>query len=301
MQPFEIPAHFNDSYTHNVEMLLQRQGPKFLEAVTMRPFQGQSAQVVKQFGDVAFRDKTVRHSDTQFDDLIHMQRWIFPSDKVLAMAVDSQDELRMLDSPLSAYAEAGRMAYGRAVDDYIIPAFFGVAQTGVKGATAVNFDPLAKNTIAVNYVESGGAVNSGLTIAKLRAARKKLLQNFVDVQAEQPYIGVTAQQIQDLLATTEVTNQLYNSVRALVSGDVDTFMGFKFIQNEALPVDGSNYTRCPVWVKSGVVYGQWEGLVTRIGPRPDKDYLTQIHMTFTAGATRTNEDKVLEIKCDPTL
>jgi hypothetical protein len=301
MTPFEIPAHFNDSYTHNVEMLLQRKGPKFLEAVTMRPYQGEQAQVVKQFGDVSFRDKTTRHSDTQFDDLIHMQRWIFPGDKVLALPVDSQDELRMLDSPLSAYAEAGRLAYGRAIDDIIMPAFFGVAQTGIKGATATSFDPLSKNTIAVNYVESGSAANSGLTIAKLRAARKKLLQNFVDVEAEQPYVGVTAQQIQDLLATTEVTNSLYNQVKALVSGDVDSFMGFKFIQNEALPKDGSGYQRCPVWVKSGMVYGQWEGLVTRIGPRPDKDYLTQIHMTFTGGATRTNEDKVLEIKCDPTL
>ncbi|UDL89840.1 phage capsid protein [Mesorhizobium sp. PAMC28654] len=299
MTPFEIPAHFNDSYTHNVEMLLQRKGPKFLEAVTMRPYQGEQAQVVKQFGDVAFRDKTTRHSDTQFDDLIHMQRWIFPSDKVLALPVDSQDELRVLDSPLSAYAEAGRMAYGRAVDDFILPAFFGISPTGIKGATQPAFP--AGNQIAVNYVESGAAANSGLTIAKLRAARKKLAQNFVDLEVEEAYVGVTAQQVQDLLATTEVTNSLYNQVKALVAGDVDSFMGFKFIKSEAIPVDASNYTRCPVWVKSGLVYGQWEGLITRIGPRPDKDYLTQIHMTFTGGATRTQEGKVLEIKCDPTL
>jgi hypothetical protein len=299
MTPFEIPAHFNDSYTHNVEMLLQRQGPKFLEAVTMRPYQGEQAQVVKQFGDVSFRDKTTRHSDTQFDDLVHMQRWIFPSDKVLALPVDSQDELRMLDSPLSAYAEAGRLAYGRAIDDFIIPAFFGTAQTGIKGATQTAFP--SANQIAVNYVESGAPANSGLTIAKLRAARTKLKQNFVDLEAEQPYVAINAKAEQDLLATTEVTNQLYNQVKALVSGDVDSFMGFKFIKSEALQADGSGYTRCPVWVKSGMVYGQWEGLVTRIGPRPDKDYLTQIHMTFTAGATRTQENKVLEIKCDPTL
>jgi hypothetical protein len=299
MTPFEIPAHFNDSYTHNVEMLLQRKGPKFLEAVTMRPYQGEQAQVVKQFGDVTFRDKTTRHSDTQFDDLIHMQRWIFPSDKVLALPVDSQDELRMLDSPLSAYAEAGRLAYGRAIDDFIIPAFFGTAQTGVKGATQTAFP--SANQIAVNYVESGATANSGMTIAKLRAARRMLKQNFVDLETEEPYIAINAKAEQDLLGTTEVTNTLYNQVKALVNGDVDTFLGFKFIKSEALQVDASGYTRCPVWVKSGVVYGQWEGLVTRIGPRPDKDYLTQIHMTFTGGATRTQEGKVLEIKCDPTL
>lgn len=294
MTPFEIPAHFNDSYTHNVEMLLQRQGPKLLEAVTMRPYQGEQAQVVKQFGDVSFRDKTTRHSDTQFDDLIHKQRWIFPSDKVLALPVDSQDELRMLDSPLSAYAEAGRLAYGRAIDDFIMPAFFGTSQTGIKGATATPFD--TNNVIAVDYNDVGAAANAGLTIAKLRGVRTKLKQNFVDLEAEQPYIAINAKAEQDLLGTTEVTNTLYNQVKALVSGEVDTFLGFKFIKTEAIEVDGSGYLRLPVWVKSGVVYGQWEGLVTRIGPRPDKDYLTQIHMTFTAGATRTNEGKVCEIK-----
>jgi hypothetical protein len=295
MQPFEIPAHFNDSYTHNVEMLLRRTGPVFLQYVNTSAYQGQQAQVVKQFGDVSFRERTTRHADTQFDELIHKQRWIFPTDYVLAIPVDSQDELRMLDSPLSAYAEAGRLAYGKQVDDLIIEGFFADAQTGVRGGTVTSFP--AGNVIAVDNDQSG--TNAGLTIGKLRAARKMLKQKNVDLKAEMPYIGVTASEVDNLLGSTSVTSADYNSVKALVDGEVNTFMGFTFVHNEGIQEDDDGYHRCPVWVKSGMVYGQWQGLVTNIGPRPDKDYLTQIHMAFTSGVTRTNEDKVLEIKCDP--
>jgi hypothetical protein len=298
MTDFLIPDHFNDSYTHNVEMLLRRQGPTFLPYVTMAAYQGEQAQVVKQFGDVSFRERTTRHGDTQFDELLHKQRWIFPADYVLAIPVDSQDELRMLDSPLSAYAEAGRLAYGKQIDDIIVPAFFGTAQTGKKGATQTAY--ATGNTVAVDYVESGSTANSGLTIAKLRKARKLMKKKFVDLKAEKPYVGVTSDEMDNLLRTTEVTSADYNSVKALVQGDVNTFMGFEFVESEAVEEDDDGYHRCPVWVKSGVVFGQWQGLVTRIGDRPDKDYLTQIHMSFTSGATRTNEDKVFEIKCDPT-
>lgn len=296
MTNFEIPSHFFQAYTTNVEMLLRRLGPTFLGLVGNASYSGEAAQVVKQFGDVEFRDKGQRHSDTVFDELIHKQRWIYPNDYVLAIPVDSQDELRLLDSPLSPYAEAGRLAYGKKIDDIIIPAFFADAKTGKNGGTTTQFD--SNNVIAVT-VGNGGSGNVGLNVSKLRAARKLLLQKNVDIKAEQPMIGVTASELDNLLSSTSVTSADYNTVKALVNGDVDTFLGFKFIHSEGLPQDGSGYTRCPVWVKSGMVYGQWQGLVTNIGPRPDKDYLTQIHMAFTAGATRVNEDKVLEIKCNP--
>jgi hypothetical protein len=298
MEPFDIPAHFHQAYTTNVEMLLRRKGPVLLPFVTMAAYSGESAQVVKQFGDVAFRDKTTRHSDTQFDELIHKQRWIFPNDKVLAIPVDSQDELRMLDSPLSPYAEAGRLAYGKQIDDMIVDGFFADAQTGKKGATVTPWD--TANQIGVQVGSSNGATDCGLNIGKLRAARKKLLQNHVDLKAERPYIAVNAQGLDNLLSETAVQSADYNTVKALVNGDINTFMGFEFVHIEAIETDANGDYMYPVWVKSGVVYGQWAGLVTRIGPRPDKDYLTQIHMTFTAGVTRTQEAKVLRILGDPT-
>lgn len=288
---FEIPAHYAESFTTNVELLLQRQGGALSPYVSMGSYVGESAQVVKQFGEVEFQTKTARNSDTQWTDIEHKQRWVFPTDYNLALPVDNEDELRMLNSPLSPYASAMRTAAARKMDDIIISAFDGTSKTGENGGTSTSFD--SNNQIAVNF----GGSTTGLTVEKLREARRILLANYVDLKAETPYVGVTAKQMDDLLAETEVTSSDYNSVKALVQGEVDTFLGFKFVHSEGLTVDGSSYRKVPFWVPSGMHMGMWNGLETRIDERADKNYTTQVFMRMTLGACRTQEGKVGQILC----
>lgn len=289
---FEIPEHFAESFTTNVELLLQRKGGALAPFVSQGSYVGESAQVVKQFGSVEFAQKTARNSDTEWSDIQHKQRWVFPTDYNLSLPVDKEDELRMLNSPLSPYAEAMRTAAARKIDDILIDAFDGTSKTGENGGTSTSFD--SNNEIAV---DNGAAAATGLNVSKLRAARKQLLENHVDLSMEPAYIAVTAQQIDDLLGETEVTSSDYNTVKALVAGDVDTFMGFKFIQTEGLDVDGNSYRKCPFWVASGMHLARWNGLQTRIDERADKNYTTQVWMAMTLGACRTQEGKVGRILC----
>jgi hypothetical protein len=44
----------------------------------------------------------------------------------------------------------------------------------------------------------------------------------------------------DLLGTTQVTSSDFNTVKALVQGSVDSFMGFKFISSNRLPHNGTS-------------------------------------------------------------
>lgn len=286
---FEIPEHFHSQFTRNVELLLQQRQPKLLGAVGMGSYSGESAQVVKQFGEVEFQEKNVRHKNTTFSDIEHKQRWVFPVDYTLALPVDKEDELRLLDSPLSPYAEAMRAAWARRVDQTISDAFFGAARTGKNGSESTAFDT-ANQQIAV------GA--SGLTVSKLIEAREILRGNEVDLDAEPVHIALTSTQFSDLLEDEKVTSADYNTVRALTSGEINTYMGFVFHHYEGLGVDGSDNRRIPVWVPSGVHFAQWGGFNTRIDERPDKEYLTQVFMSGTVDATRTQEGKVIEILCD---
>jgi hypothetical protein len=185
-----------------------------------------------------------------------------------------------------------RAAYARKWDDIVIASFFGTAQTGKNGATTTSF-PAGQQVSA----SAGAAAATGLNVEKLIQARQLLVQAEVDLRSEKPYIAVTARQISDLLRTTEVTNADYAGLKRLESGEVDTFMGFRFIRSERLLLNGSNQTRCPVWVPSAIVLGTWNGLETRIGERPDKKYINQVYMRATLGATRTQETKVVEIPC----
>jgi len=90
-----------------------------------------------------------------------------------------------------------------------------------------------------------------------------------------------------------LTKRLYE-----VQGNVDTFLGFKFIQCERLGVDGSGDRRCIAWAKSGMHLGMWNDINTKISERADKSYATQVYVKGTFGATRTDEKKVVEIICN---
>jgi hypothetical protein len=286
---FQVSTAFVQQYTTNVSLLLQQRGSKLRDAVTVGSYTGKAAKAVEQIGAVTAQARTSRHADTPLISTPHDARWVFPTDYEWADMVDDQDKLRMLIDPTSPYAVNGAYALGRAMDDLIITAALGTAMTGENGSTSTAF------ATATQQIAVGG---TGLTVAKLRQARRILMANEVDVAMDPLYIAVTAQQMDNLLGTTEVTSSDYNTVKTLVSGDVDTFLGFKFIQVERLGLDGSGDRRCIAWAKSGLHLGLWNDITTKISERADKSYATQVYVKGTFGATRTEEEKVVEIICD---
>ncbi len=284
---FEVNTAFVQQYSTNVGLLLQQRGSKLRECVTMGSYTGKAAKAVEQIGSVTAQKRTSRHSDTPLISTPHDARWVFPTDYEWADLIDDQDKLRMLIDPTSPYAQNGAYALGRAMDTDIISAALGSSKTGENGTTSTAFS--ASQTIA-----SG---STGLTVAKLREAKKILLANEVDVENDPLYIAVTAKQLDDMLGTTQVTSADYNTVKALVQGQVDTFMGFKFVQTELLGVDSSSDRRVIAWAKSGVHCGIWNDISGKVTERADKSYSNQVYVKGTFGATRTEEGKVVEILC----
>jgi hypothetical protein len=285
---FEVSTAFVQQYTTNVQLLLQQRGSKLRDCCTLGSYTGKAAKAVEQIGAVTAQERTTRHGDTPLISTPHDARWVFPRDFEWADMIDDQDKLRMLIDPTSPYAQNGANALGRSMDDLIIAAALGNAQTGENGSTVT---PFATGT---QQIAVGG---TGLTVAKLRQARRILAANEVDLASEMLYIAVTAQQIDNLLGTTEVTSSDFNSVKALVQGDIDTFMGFKFVQIERLPIAGGD-RRCFAWAKSGMHVGMWNDINTKISERADKSYAMQVYVKGTFGATRVEEKKVVEIICD---
>lgn len=284
----QITTAFVQQYTTNLEFLLQQMGSKLRPYVMQQAFQGKAAKAIEQIGQIAAQKRTSRHADTPLISTPHDARWIFPLDYEAADLIDDQDRLRMLINPDSMYAMNQAMAIGRAMDDEIITRALGTAKTGENGTTSTAFDTTNQQ------IAAGSA---GLTVTKLREARKILMSNEVDVDMDPLFIIVTAAQIDDLLNSTQVTSADYNSVRALVSGEVDTFVGFKFIHCERLGVDGSSNRRVIAYAKSGLHFGTWKEISTRMTERADKSYATQVYACSTFGATRAEEGKVVEILC----
>ena len=117
-----------------------------------------------------------------------------------------------------------------------------------------------------------GGVGSGLNVAKLRAAAKFL--NKVEAPMEERYILIDSDGLDNLLAETEVTSSDYNSVKALVQGEINTFLGFTFKTIGTRSEGGLNVTGSVhdayVWHKPAVGSAIGIDLETRVDWSVDK-------------------------------
>lgn len=282
----EITTAFVNQFSSNIQMLSQQMGSLLRNAVDVETVNGEKA-FFDQVGSAAAVLRTTRHADTPLIDTPHSRRMVTMADYEYADLIDDQDKVRLLVDPTSTYARAAAAAMSRAMDDVIISAAFGTSLTGKDGTTSTPFD--SGNSIGV-----GGA---GLTLAKLIQAKEILDSNSVDPSIPR-YIAVSPKQITNLLDDPEVTSSDFNTVRALVKGELDTYVGFKFITTNRLPVDGSNDRRVFAWAMDGIKLAVGKEPSARIDERADKSYATQVYYCMSVGATRMEEAKVVEIICD---
>ena len=281
----QITTAFVNQFSANVTMLSQQQGSLLRATVDTESVNGEKA-FFDQIGSAAAALRTTRHGDTPLMETPHDRRMVTLSDYEYADLIDGQDKIRMLSSPESNYAKAAAFALGRSMDDAIIAAFNATAKTGKAGTTNTALP-------AGNVIAHGSA---GLTVAKLISAKKLLDAGSVDPSINR-YIVVSPEQIEDLLNTTSVTSSDFNTVKALATGTVDSFVGFKFIVSNRLKDDGTS-RQCYAWAEDGMKLAIGKDVKAEITTRADKSYATQVYYCASFGATRMEEAKVIQVLCN---
>jgi len=288
-----IPTHFVQQYSTNINLLLQQKGSKLRNAVMMGSHVGKQASPVDQIGSIEMQPVTSRFAAMGRVDAPTDRRWVFPSDFDLPQLIDEFDKLRLITNPESSYVQNAVLAAGRQQDKLIIDAFLGTAKTGETGSTSTSFT--AGNEVAV---ATGGA-NSALNVAKIKAVKKLMMANYVDFDMEEAYIGITAVDHAALLDEVQVISSDFNGgAPVLRDGKLESFLGFKFIHTELIETQlaGTNKVTLPVWVKSGMYLGQWADIQNTVSRRHDlQGEPWQLYTTMTAGATRLEENKVYSI------
>lgn len=297
---------YNESYHHAVSLNLQQKGSKLSNCVRFE-FQNSDRGFYDQIGPTEAVDITTSHADTPIINTKFDRRMVLLKTSDWADLIDKEDLLHLVEDPTSSYAQNAAYALGRVKDRRIIEAALGESLTGVDGSTKVALP--ASQTIAVNYGDKDGNP-CGLTVEKLRLARQMLDDSDVDDDEEQ-YCVVTAKQIADLLRSVEVTSDDYNTVKALVDGKLNTFLGFTFkrVSSSLLPirpisgtkntknVHTSNEARSVIcFAKSGLLLAMPEDIKTDISYRRDKRMSIQVYASLSCGATRMNEKKVVTIQ-----
>ena len=273
-------------YKSNVIMLAQQKGTRL--RMTCRE---DGVMVGKQvffdrIGQTAAVKNTVRHGDTPLVNTQHSRRMAPLVDYDWADLIDQQDRLRLIMDPTNPYARNAGWAVGRSYDDEIIAAANGTAATGETGTGSQALPAAQKVAVAA----------AGLDLAKLISAREIL--DAADVDPDTPrYAVVTAKQISNLLNVTEVTSADYASVKALVEGKVNTFMGFNFIRTERPTTDGSGDRLCLFYTADAIGIEVPKDITVDIGPRRDKRNATQVYVCASIAAVRIEDEQIVQVAC----
>jgi hypothetical protein len=160
-------------------------------------------------------------------------------------------------------------------------------------------DALSASSTSLTVSNDIGATDSNLNVAKLRRAKKLLDQN--NVPAEGRVMIISAAGLEGLLGETQTTSTDFNSVQALVSGSIDTFLGFKFVTlgdraEGGLPVDGSLDRTCYAFHKDAVGMGIGMAQKTEINYVPEKTSFL-VNSMFSAGAVAIDDEGIVKITC----
>lgn len=283
---FEVTEHFVHQFGRGIDLLAQQQESRVRGSVRTEIVVGKTASI-DQIGTVAASEKLTRHGPTPLIEAPHHRRYVRLTDYEQGIALDKEDQIRMLNDPTNTYSRALAAGFGRKIDDVLVTEMTATASTGETGTGSEAFDT-TNQRVAV--------AATPLNILKLLQTKEIFDRN--EESESDRFMLINARQLKNLLNTTQVQSADFNTVKALVMGELDTFVGFKFIRAERIGLVGSD-DRVLAWQKSGVLLAIGKDSTSRISERSDLSYLTQAYHCMTIGATRLRSTAVVDIICNP--
>ena len=246
-----------------------------------------------------------RGADLEYQNQDVARRIAYMRDAVSADLITDFDKLKLLIEPTNQYIQNGLKAINRAKDQVILDAALGsiILKNGTSSALPSG-----------QKIANGG---TGLTLAKLRQA-KILLDDaeqdsseffqmtgirmtkdaeWGNLQMPSYVIVATSQQIDNLLADTTITNSDYNSVKALVAGAINTFMGFQFVRVPAALLPKASTIRSIVaFSPNALEFGVGLDSTSMVERIANKD-AWQVLSKGSFGCGRAEDAGVVQIDC----
>ena len=160
-------------------------------------------------------------------------------------------------------------------------------------------DALINSGTSNTVASSIGGNNTNLNVAKLRAAAEQL--NTKNVPMDNRHIVIHASSLSSLLGETSVTSSDFNNVKALVQGDINTFLGFTFHvlgdrEEGGLPIATGDR-------KVFAFHRDAVGMAEGIAPKTEINYIPEktsflVASMFSAGAVAIDAEGIVQITCD---
>ena len=285
---------FAQAYAANIMQLAQQKYSKLLPICYQKPNVKGKTFFQDQIGKWTMSTKGGRNVSTPNNDPNLARRMGTLVDYHDNRLLDRGDELRMISDPRSAYTIAAAASLGRQIDTVIANQLLATAKSGETGSTNVT---LGTTAIMAHVNPTSGLSTQGtaatLTFARVRMAKRVL--DLEDVEMEDRFFVVTPQGLDALLNTTQATSSDYVAIKALVRGDIDTWLGFKWITSNNLSSSGT-VTSCFAMQRYGICLAMGDEPLVRTDERSDLSYSWQVYYELNIGAVRMEEARVVDMQ-----
>jgi len=315
-----LPNNFVKQYNSNLHILTQLMGNKFAGKCREESIQGEEQYFDTLGNTVAgLRDSQFPTSPTS--SIAHDRRQVKATAYHNGLFVDRIEKVKTLCDPESAYPQQQIKALNRKRDQEFFKGALGTAVTGVAGGGTA---PVTGCPV-VDVATGDTGDTTGMNLDKLIEALYKLEASGVDVEdpMDKPYFVWTPKQKNELLKNTKVTSTDYATVKALVTGQINSFYGFEFISSTLVPytdeagtgvnlswsattdapvLDPNTDVRCCfAYTKNNIIQATNPEITTEIEKRADHSFDWYAYSLIRTGAVRMEENKVVLVPCDEDL
>lgn len=297
-----VTAAHRLAYKENVQLAVQQKRSRFENYFTYQGnLTGRQMRMLELIGTTEARVDAERGGDTPHIEARIEDVWLRPRRLDWGRLIEKEDTIKAAIDYSSVSVQDGAAAIARGRDRIMAAAFFGPRIVGQDGSQAPEAFNNPNGNVPVNYVKTGSATNSGLTIPKLIRGLSILSAGEVDLEMDQACCAVSNIQMEDLYNSLQFTSKDFRDKAVFDDKErtVLSFMGITFVRWQGLPTVTGQPTqrRIPLWTKSGMHYGPFSDLETQIERNANKNYRLHPYMEIWCGATRSEDAKVVEIIC----
>jgi Phage capsid protein len=286
---------FVQAFSRLAYHLAQQQESEMALGAMVRMADGGPGQAVHfdRLGTVTATARTARIAATPLSEPAHSRRRAVLQPYDLAVLVSDIDDVEMLLNPQSEYTKAIGYGMERTKDIVLLAALGGSA---IEVATA--FDADSAQTLTTQILPAGQVVASGADVfADLRAIKAKM--DRAGVPRTDRFAVLAPEVEQALLGSTPVTSSDYQTVKALVDGDLtkQTYLGFRFVHSLQMtstpPIP--NY----FWHKEALGLALARDTKFTVSDRADQNNATQVRANLVLGAVRIDDNAVVKYNYTP--
>lgn len=301
-----VQQHHKLQYAASVQMVAQQNKNPLEGTVTEIPATGEAQSIADLMGVLEYQRGERRSRRNPENRPKNTRRWaVMPPPIESGDYIYKEDKFATATDPTSNYVTAHTKAVLRGKMDTIVGVSKGedgnyyVTDGGIlgiarEGKTPGTGAPLPQS----QYIAHG---NLGLTIEKLRVARKKLKKAEFGIEDDDQLYGlITPDQEDDLIAIAQQSGPALNvfSIEQLKTGRPTPLLGITWIVSNRVPLKAVGGPRLiPIWSKNNIINARWQGIEGQMWNDSSAKNLPYVYVSSYFDTVRAQDQGVVVIEC----